>query len=77
MRYSVASLDEEVRRSHLSRYDRVHAFKQAYASEQHPLEELEDTIEAMLNFAFDGYETVNENNEEELVATSIANNAGL
>ena len=55
----------------------IDAFKQAYASEQHPLEELEDTIEAMLNFAFDGYETVNENNEEELVATSIANNAGL
>lgn len=55
----------------------IDAFKQAYASEQHPIKELEDTVEAMLNFAFDGYEIVNESVEEELVATSVANNAGL
>ena len=28
MRYSAASLDEEVRRSHFSRYDRVHSSRE-------------------------------------------------
>lgn len=52
-------------------------FKAAYADEQHPLEELNDLIEGMLNFAFDGYEIINENAEEEIDETTTASNAGL
>jgi len=52
-------------------------FKTAYADEQHPIEELDELIEAMLNFAFDGYEIINENAEEELDETTTASNAGL
>lgn len=31
-------------------------FKKAYASDEHPMEELNELVAAMENFAFDGYE---------------------
>ena len=55
----------------------IAAFLEAYESEEHPKEELEALVETMLQFAFDGYEILNEDAEEELDTSSTANNAGL
>ena len=40
-------------------------FKDAYADVNHPKEEIETLVETMLNFAFDGYEIINEDADEE------------
>ena len=55
----------------------IKAFKDAYIDVQHPEEKLDEMIEAMLNFAFDGYEILNENEEEQLDESTTAENAGL
>lgn len=55
----------------------IKAFLEAYESEEHPKEELEALVETMLQFAFDGYEILDEDAEEELDTSSTANNAGL
>lgn len=38
----------------------INAFLDGYADENHPREELETLVETMLNFAFDGYEIIDE-----------------
>lgn len=52
-------------------------FEDAYADANRSKEEIESLVETMLNFAFDGYEILNEDADEELDASSTANNAGL
>ena len=52
-------------------------FEDAYADVNRSKEEIESLVETMLNFAFDGYEILNEDADEELDTSSTANNAGL
>lgn len=55
----------------------IQMFLDSYSDPEHPREELEVLVETMLNFAFDGYEIINEDAEEGLDTSSTANNAGL
>lgn len=55
----------------------VEMFLDSYSKDDYTREELKQMIEVMLNFAFDGYEILNEDAEEELDTSSTANNAGL
>lgn len=52
-------------------------FEDAYADANRSKEEIESLVETMLNFAFDGYEILNEDADEELDVSTTANNAGL
>ena len=52
-------------------------FEDAYADVNRSKEEIKSLVETMLNFAFDGYEILNEDADEELDTSSTANNAGL
>lgn len=45
--------------------------------EKMPDIDVDSLVEAMLNFAFDGYEILNEDAEEEIDVSTTANNAGL
>lgn len=45
--------------------------------EKMPDVDVDSLVEVMLNFAFDGYEILNEDAEEELDVSTTANNAGL
>lgn len=55
----------------------ISMFKQQYIEDGGTAEEIDSLVQTMLNFAFDGYEILNEDAEEELDTSSIANNAGL
>lgn len=55
----------------------IDMFKKAYASDEHPIEELNDLVTAMENFAFDGYEILAEEDPEKPDETTTASNAGL
>ena len=55
----------------------VEMFLDSYSKDDYTREDLKQMIEVMLNFAFDGYEILNEDAEEELDTSSTANNAGL
>ena len=52
-------------------------FEDAYADANRSKEEIESLVETMLNFAFDGYEILNDDADEELDVSTTANNAGL
>ena len=45
----------------------ISMFKQQYIDDGGTTEEIDSLIETMLNFAFDGYEIINEDADEELV----------
>ena len=55
----------------------ISMFKQQYIADGGTAEEIDSLVQTMLNFAFDGYEILNEDTEEELDTSSTANNAGL
>ena len=55
----------------------ISMFKQQYIDDGGTTEEIDSLIETMLNFAFDGYEIINEDAEEELDLSTSARNAGL
>ena len=55
----------------------ISMFKQQYIEDGGTAEEIDSLVQTMLNFAFDGYEILNEDAEEELDTSSTANNAGL
>ena len=55
----------------------ISMFKQQYIEDGGTAEEVDSLVETMLNFAFDGYEILNEDADEELDTSSTANNAGL
>ena len=55
----------------------ISMFKQQYIEDGGTAEEVDSLVETMLNFAFDGYEILNEDAEEELDTSTTANNAGL
>lgn len=55
----------------------ISMFKQQYIEDGGTAEEIDSLVQTMLNFAFDGYEILNEDAEEELDSSSTANNAGL
>ena len=53
-------------------------FKDSYADVNHPKEEIETLVKTMLNFAFDGYEIINEDaDEEDLDVSTTTDNVGL
>ena len=55
----------------------ISMFKQQYIADGGTAEEIDSLVETMLNFAFDGYEILNEDAEEELNASTPADNVGL
>ena len=55
----------------------ISMFKQQYIEDGGTAEEVDSLVETMLNFAFDGYEIINEDVDEELDTSSTANNVGL
>lgn len=55
----------------------ISMFKQQYIEDGGTAEEIDSLVETMLNFAFDGYEILNEDADEELDTSSTANNVGL
>ena len=55
----------------------ISMFKQQYIADGGTAEEIDSLVQTMLNFAFDGYEILNEDAEEELDVSTPADNAGL
>lgn len=52
-------------------------FKEAYVDERHTAEDIDAMVESMENFAFDGYEILDEEADEVLDESTSADNAGL
>ena len=55
----------------------ISMFKQQYIADGGTAEEIDSLVQTMLNFAFDGYEILNEDAEEELDVSTPTNNVGL
>ena len=55
----------------------ISMFKQQYIEDGGTAEEIDSLVQTMLNFAFDGYEILNEDAEEELDVSTPADNVGL
>ena len=55
----------------------ISMFKQQYIEDGGTAEEIDSLVETMLNFAFDGYEILNEDADEELDTSTPADNVGL
>ena len=55
----------------------ISMFKQQYIEDGGTAEEIDSLVQTMLNFAFDGYEIINEDADEELDDSTPANNVGL
>lgn len=55
----------------------IQMFKDAYVDERHTAEDIDAMVESMENFAFDGYEILDEEADEVLDESTSADNAGL
>lgn len=55
----------------------ISMFKQQYIADGGTAEEIDSLVQTMLNFAFDGYEILNEDADEKFDASTSANNVGL